>query len=100
MLLGMWDIITDWLFICHIIFIVEAEENATYGKNGLAYILTNYYGRIKPSPRPVPRVKAEARNTEYRARGSMKKNFTEAGEKQYIYVPGQQSKKYSRTMTV
>ena len=80
--------------------IAEAVENAHHGHYGLAHVLLNYYGRIKPSLRPVPRVKPEAHNTAYRARGTMKKHFTEMGQKQLIYVPGQQTKKYMRTKTM
>lgn len=80
--------------------ITEAEATAHHSHYGLAHVLINYYGRIKPSPRPVPRVKPEAHNTAYRARGSMKKHFTEMGRKQLIYEPGQQTKKYMRTKTL
>ena len=80
--------------------IAEAAENARHGHYGLAHVLLNYYGRIKPSPRPVPRVKPEAHNTAYRARGTMKKHFTEMGKYQTQYIPGEQSKKFERTRTV
>lgn len=80
--------------------ILEAEAIASHGQNGLAHLLLNYYGRVRPSPRPVPRVKQDAHNTAYRAKGSMKKHFTEMGKKQIIYEPGRQSKKYERTKTI
>ena len=79
---------------------LEAEAIASHGQNGLAHLLLNYYGRVKPSPRPAPRVKSDAKTTAYRARGSMARHFTEMGKKQIIYVPGRQSKKYERTKTM
>lgn len=83
-----------------IFMISEAESIANLGVNGRAYLLLNYYGKGKASPRPAARVKSAAQTTAYRGRGSMKNHFNQMGKYQTQYIPGEQSKSFERTRTV